>query len=595
MKRRNPLISTYMEKSHRQAVAQGTATLFLGAAACLYWGLYYPHHLHYQEQLQLFLLTPEYWAGKIAHPGGVAEYVAEFLTQFFYFAWAGASIIAVLLMILQKQLHDLGKSPGTSGIWFPISFIPSLLLWIFLCDENALLSLPVSMILSLTALQVYRRIKHPYRQVAYALLAMPLLYWIAGGAYLLFVCGIIPYRRGNKPPYWLARSLAYLLLGILYPILAQGWAQYPLSRLFLGIDYYRFPTIFPGIMIATICVTAILLWIAGLLPDISKRRSLWRIALCLLIAAGGGSWIYAVSDSEKEEVMRYDYLARMRQWGEIIRTAERKEPKAPISVACLNLALAKTGQLGDRMFHFYQNGTEGLIASFQRDFMVPLSTNEVFYHLGMINSSQRYTFEAMEAIPDFKKSGRAYVRLVETNLINGEYAVATKYLQALRQTLFYRRWANQVTAYLYDEEKINSHPEWGWLRKARYTEDFLFSETEMDSMLGLLLRHNPKNRMAFEYLLAHALLRKDLERFMRYYPLGKELGYDHIPLSFQEALIFVWTQENSSFQGLPWSISRSVLDGVSEFARIYTTQPDAESLLRPKYEKTFWYYLLFRK
>lgn len=40
-------------------------------------------------------------------------------------------------------------------------------------------------------------------------------------------------------------------------------------------------------------------------------------------------------------------------------------------------------------------------------------------------------FEAMEAIPDYKKSGRAYMRLAETNLINGQYAVAAKYLLAL--------------------------------------------------------------------------------------------------------------------------------------------------------------------
>ena len=88
--------------------------------------------------------------------------------------------------------------------------------------------------------------------------------------------------------------------------------------------------------------------------------------------------------------MKYDYLTRMKQWNQIIKAAENKEPNSPFSVTCLNLALAKTGQLGDRMFHFYQNGTEGLIPTFQRDFTSPLPTSEIFYHLGMINSSQRY-------------------------------------------------------------------------------------------------------------------------------------------------------------------------------------------------------------
>lgn len=67
--------------------------------------------------------------------------------------------------------------------------------------------------------------------------------------------------------------------------------------------------------------------------------------------------------------------------------------------------------------------------------------------------------------------------------------------------------------------------------------------------------------MAFEYMLAYVLQKKDLERFMKYYPLGKDLGYNHIPISYQEALIFIWTQQHPNFQGLPWSISRNVLEG----------------------------------
>ena len=290
--------------------------------------------------------------------------------------------------------------------------------------------------------------------------------------------------------------------------------------------------------------------------------------------------------------MHYDYLTRMRQWKAIIRLAEQKVPDAPFSVACLNLALAKTGQLGDRIFQFYQNGTEGLIPSFERDFISPLPASEVFYHLGMINSSLRYTFEAMEAIPDYRKSSRAFVRLAETNLINGQYAVAAKYLRALQRTLFYRKWATQAMGFLGDDHRIEQHAEWGWLRKARYAEDFLFSDAEMDNMLGLLIQHNPTNRLAFEYLMAYELQRKDLEKFYRYYPLGRQMNYNHIPRAYQEALIYLWTQEHANFQGLPWSISQEVLQGVTEFARLYMQGPKNEPLLREKYGNTYWAYLL---
>ena len=534
-----------MENTRKYRYIRGIASLLFGCAICLFWGLYYPHHLHYHEQFQLFLFTPEYGIDKCLHPGGIAEYIAEFLTQFYYFAWAGATILAIVIVLIQRQINWLAKQMGASDFWYPLSFLPSILLWVFLCDENALLAFPVSITLALFALVIQRKTAHSWGRIIYTRLMMPVLYWVVGGgAYFIFVIGVIIGHCIKSVPATYNKSYIwipiYILLGILCPLLAQSLTQYPLLSLMTGIDYYRFPMIVPNTLLVVIATVAITPGALALLPPPVKSTKAWM-------------------------------------------------------VTCLNLALAKTGQLGDRMFHFYQNGTEGLIPTFQRDFTSPLPTSEIFYHLGMINSSQRYMFEAMEAIPDYKKSGRAYMRLAETNLINGQYAVAAKYLRALQHTLFYKKWATHAMSYLNNDEKIEKHPEWGWLRKARYTEDFLFSDTEMDVMLGLLLQHNKSNRMAFEYMLAYVLQKKDLERFMKYYPLGKDLGYNHIPISYQEALIFIWTQQHPNFQGLPWSISRNVLEGVSEFARVYMTQKDSEPILRPKYEKTFWYYLLFRK
>ena len=187
----------------------------------------------------------------------------------------------------------------------------------------------------------------------------------------------------------------------------------------------------------------------------------------------------------------------------------------------------------------------------------------------MSNTAQRFTFEAMEAIPDYRKSSRAFRRLAETNLINGQYKVAEKYLRALQHTLFHKKWADTMLKYAGNESAIAGNPEMARLRKSRYINDFLYRDTEMEDMLGLLLAQNPENRLAFEYLLGYTLQNKDLERFMTYYPLGRTMNYTHIPKSYQEALIYMWTQQTQNFEGLPWSIPRNWLDGVSELAHIY--------------------------
>jgi tetratricopeptide (TPR) repeat protein len=159
----------------------------------------------------------------------------------------------------------------------------------------------------------------------------------------------------------------------------------------------------------------------------------------------------------------------------------------------VNLALAMNGQLSDRLFEFFQNGAQGLLPLFQRNFTTPVPVGEIYLRLGMVNDAMRSFYEAQEAIPNYRKSARLTKRLAECNLINGEYEVARKYLRKLQQTLFYRKWADRTLELMKSERAINEHHFFGTVRKNLYKEDFLWSDREMDQMLGLLLVSNKQN------------------------------------------------------------------------------------------------------
>ena len=165
------------------------------------------------------------------------------------------------------------------------------------------------------------------------------------------------------------------------------------------------------------------------------------------------------------------------------------------------------------MFDYNQNGIAGLLPDVKEDATSPLPTAEAFYHLGMINVAQRSVFEAQEAILDFQKSGRCYKRLAQTNLINGNYAVARKYLSALQKTLFYKEWANETLPLLGNEKAIAQHPEYGRLRQMACNEDFYFSDHVTPEMLENLYFSNTNNRLAYQYLLAYYLLTGDREGY----------------------------------------------------------------------------------
>ena len=86
-----------------------TSSLF-GVAVLLFFGLAYPHHLHYQEHYQLFLFDSTYVWDIVRLPGGVADLLGRFCTQFFLYAWVGALIIAVLLSAVQLLTLRLFRS-----------------------------------------------------------------------------------------------------------------------------------------------------------------------------------------------------------------------------------------------------------------------------------------------------------------------------------------------------------------------------------------------------------------------------------------------------------------------------------------------------
>ena len=252
-----------------------------------------------------------------------------------------------------------------------------------------------------------------------------------------------------------------LILAIAIPDLSKTYLlQYPMRQALIGVNFFRFPVTVP-ISIGLIALLILLIPIAlHFVPTHIKknRKVLIYIIQLVVLFFGGYLFIRQVADLEKEEVMAYDFNVRMRKWDHVIALADKKSPSSPLSVTCLNLALAKEGLLADRMFYYYQNGVGGLMPDFTRDFTIPMMVGEVYYHLGFINTAQRYAFEAMEALPDYQKSVRGVMRLAETNLINGNYAVAGKYLHLLQKTFYYRVWATNALNTMTDENLIAKHP-----------------------------------------------------------------------------------------------------------------------------------------
>ena len=580
-------------------------SLLFGVAVVIFWSVPYMSGLCFQEQYQMFLFDTGYFLERIVLPGGLADYISEFLVQFYYMPVLGGTIIALLLMSIQAISWGLMKQYGMKAVFpgYLLSFVPSIVLWCAMGDQNLLLSFVVALSGALLMGWIHNRFHNRLVKVVFELVSTALVYWFLGPVVFLYAALMIgdTLMKGKQNGHILS-SLGYsaclLILTVAWILLTTQSLQYPLYRIFTGLNYYRYPgTVSPlplGVMIWTVVVVFF-----GMIPDghawikkLQQSKLVMALAYALVIVA---SWfgIKASFDVMTYDLIEYDFLVRTEQWDKIIEKAEKKPATTPLGVSCVNLALSQKGQLADRLFEFYQNGGEGLFPTFTRDMISPVSTAEIFFRLGMVNDAERYMFEAQEAIPNYRKSARLTRRIIECEIINGNYQVAAKLLRRLQKTLFYSNWANQTMALLGNEKAINRHPVYGKLRKYREKkQDFLFSDQEMDQMLGLLFLNDNHNKMAYEYLVCYELLQRDMEKFMQYYPLGRFVDYDHIPRSFQEILIGNWMKTHSDPRTIPYSVDAQNVNNTLNFIQLYMQNPKNPQLGQQPYVSNAWHYVM---
>ena len=582
-------------------------SLLFGVAVMLFWAVPYMAGLCFQEQYQMFLFDTNYFLERIVLPGGLADYISEFLVQFYYMPVLGGTIIALLLMSIQAISWGLMKQYGMKAVFpgYLLSFVPSIVLWCAMGDQNLLLSFVVALSGALLMGWIHNRFHNRLVKVVFELVSTALVYWFLGPVVFLYAALMIgdTLMKGKQNGHILS-SLGYsaclLILTVAWILLTTQSLQYPLYRIFSGLNYYRYPGTVSSLPLGVMIWTVVVVFF-GMVPDghawikrLQQSKVVMVLAYVLVIVA---SWfgIKASFDEMTYDLIDYDFLVRTEQWDKIIEKAEKKPATTPLSVSCVNLALSQKGMLADRLFEFYQNGGEGLFPTFTRDMISPVSTAEIFFRLGMVNDAERYMFEAQEAIPNYRKSARLTRRIIECEIINGNYQVAAKLLRRLQKTLFYSNWANQTIALLGNEKAINQHPIYGKLRKYREKkQDFLFSDREMDQMLGLLFLNDNHNKMAYEYLVCYELLQRDMEKFMQYYPLGRFVDYDHIPRSFQEILIGNWMKTHSDPRSIPYSVDAQNVNNTLNFIQLYMQNPKNPLLNQQPYVSNAWHYMVIQ-
>ena len=504
-------------------------SILMSIGVLLFWGLGFPHALSYQEQYQLFLWTTDYFWERVSIAGGFADWVGEFITQFFYYPWVGAALLALLYILLQRAVASL-LPPSL----YLLSFVPAVLLWWHMGNVSVLLAYVMALILVVGVIGMMGRMG--VKDFYVDLLAVPIIYWLLGPMVWLYT-GLRVVQQGWKRAWLLAWTGVVLLVFGVWVLV-----QWPMTMVMLSMAYYRVPMEVPVLQWLIPIVIVCLVGIGRYGNNGKANKGIGYVLQIIPIIILGWFAYDKGFDREVYELIWQDYQIRHEQWDKIVKRADQHVVRTPFWSNSVNLALSQKRLLADKMFDFYQSGDDALIMPRMRDLTSNLPSAEAYYRLGLVNSAQRYMFDIQESILNGKKSGRCTKRIVECMLINGHYKPAMKYIDLLEKSLFYRSWAKEAERIVMAdapvrEQRINAHPQWGRIRQIRFKDDFLYSHAEKDKIFGLLFMNNHDNKMALDYFIGELLLRGDVQGVMQYMSWAQQYGgYRSMPIGYQDAV-----------------------------------------------------------
>ena len=565
----------------------------------IYFWLIGNYVLYFQETQSLFLFSEDYLNRFLKKPGGIIEYSAKFLTQFYAFRFTGSLILSLILTLPGIIIYFINKQliPGIS-FSILLLLIPSSLMLLMQANYYHLMEYNLGFILILACYLFLVSSRKQYRHIL-VLAFFPLVYFIAGAYALIFgIMYLIHILFIEKAVFKYLFSAILLIIAALSFLISwkflflQPVQQFVLSPLpLLESQTYRTTFI---ILTGYIVVYPLICSYSLRSKERKFNTRLYSLLSVGIVFIASLLLLFRIYNPQTARVVELERLVFNEKWGEAIRVQEKKPARNLISQYFYNIALSETGQLCDRLFLGSQDfGTGCLVLPWGDDH---LDRGAWFYYsIGLINEAHRWAYEEMVV---YGYRPQNIIMLAKTSLISGNFREAGKYIDILKKTVYYRELASKFERMAGNPELIKSDPELGEKIKLLPKDDFFIKFNEPQANLPLVLEGNPGNRKAFEYYVAGLLLTKNVELVVNNIKNLQGMGYTKIPRHIEEAAMVYYnsTKIVPDLGGLTISTeTQARFDHYFvSFIEARKNQSTAKATMEKGFGDTFWYYFHFK-
>lgn len=574
-----------------------TFWLVTGIAVFLFLQHYFEFHFYYVEQLQLFLYHRAFLSDLLFSFGGLSELISRWLLQFFIHPKMGALITTALLLAIAILMNSVTKkiNPKISLILIPL--LSSVFIFFLHLNHNYYIAGTVAYIFALAAFLFYLHTQRPIANLIVSTLFTLLLFWWAGPTAFLFAVTVTLWQfLTTRKRVLHALTPLFVFVILAFVSVRLSWVG-DYRQTFLPAIYFHPKLTPPPIIYFPWGLMLLLVVISHLLRNLNISRRLQYVVVAgqlLIVPVIVYTLIPTHGQHSSAEYKKMDYYLRMEGWSDIIE-GSKKPITNLLHAYYLNIALMETNQLGHQFLMFDQKGTKGLVPIEDKGLPSLMVSNELNFTLGDIAASQRFAFEANLTV---SKTGspRLYKRLIQTNLINGEYAVAEKYIQLLEQTHAYKKWAMEQRRFLYNDKAITDDPLLGKKRRGLPMDNYLLASHDPVHKVNSLLKADPTNRSAFDYLASIFLFEKQVSLFIELvdeYCTTEETLAD-LPEKFQEGIIVYYESDPSAWER--YNVNPRVTEKYINYKQLYLenrSDPRVADILYRSFGNTYWLYLMF--
>ena len=551
------------------------------------------------EQRKLFLSEASFIGSYFTRPGGGAQLVTDYATQFFVKPYLGAATGSVVLTAVAMLSVSIMRRIAPRANLRLLGLLPTAAQLLMTFDMNYSYAGTVAYALTLVAMYGYFFIPSMVGQVVYATVATGLLFWLGGSVAFLFATCIFLWELATR--FWRAYGF---LVPLAVAVGAAVWGVYDAwageYRFLLGPDGYYAPTVAPDpVLYGVWACLPVMLAVAYCLrrQGREKKEAGRRIAeiTVQLVLVGGLLWIgrdrltdHDTSGYSKE----LDCYLRQGRWDDVIDryTFIYRQNPTPTEACMLSIALAERGQLADSLFAYAPRGVEAILPTWDgSDPQMAALLSDLYFSMGDIDMAQRMALEANAGMDD--RSPRMIKRLAETSLIRGAYPLAEKYLSVLEHTRYYGQWAHDARRFLYNDSAVVVDSLLG--RKRRCLTG---ASGDLPHTLHTIAEQNPTHRASIEYAGVLLLLQKDLGRFRTLADsCAGRMVLPRLPKSFAEATLlytFVGDTTAQKRYRLPADMTRRYADFRRRADAARGNRQSAEAL-RDAFGDSYWYYFTF--